>query len=171
MINTIVTKTKKAKKLINEALDKHGNKVAISCSFGKDSITLLHLALQIKKDIPIFTIMTKFKPKETFQYMKRMKYHWNLNLTVYQSEFIVPANLYKTNPNKCCRLLKVEPVKRGVKNLDGWISGLRNTEGRTRNNHKEIETKGKLIKYNPLLEWTELDIWRYLAIKVIFIPF
>jgi len=165
MINTIVTKTKKAKKLIKKALDKHGDKVALSCSFGKDSITLVHLALQVKKDFPIFTVMTKFKPLETFEYMSKMKELWNLNLKVYYSETPIAPNLYKTNPNKCCRILKVKPTEEAVKNLDGWITGLRNTEGRTRKDYKKIEKKGKLIKYNPLLEWTELDIWRYLAIN------
>ena len=165
MTNTIVTKTKKAKKLIRKALSEHEDKVAISCSFGKDSIVLVHLALQVKSNFPIFTVMTKFKPKETFKYMEKMQKLWNLSLTTYQSQINVASDLYKTDPNKCCRLLKVEPTKEAVKNLDGWIAGLRNTEGRTRKNYKEVEKKGKLIKYNPILEWTELDIWRYLAIN------
>ena len=73
MTNTIATKTKQAKKLIKKALDEHQEKIAISCSFGKDSIVLIHLALQVKKDFPIFAIMTKFKPKETFEYMEKIK--------------------------------------------------------------------------------------------------
>ena len=43
--------------------------------------------------------------------------------------------------------------------MDAWFSGLRKTEGRTRKNYEEIEKKGNLIKINPILEWTELDIW------------
>ncbi len=165
MTNTIATKTKQAKKLIKKALDEHQEKIAISCSFGKDSIVLIHLALQVKKDFPIFAIMTKFKPKETFEYMEKIKKLWNLNLTVYKSEADIVNNLYKTDPNKCCQILKVEPTKEAVKNLDGWVTGLRNTEGRTRKNYHEVEKKGALIKYNPILEWTELDIWKYLAVN------
>lgn len=167
MINTIATKAEKAKKLIKEALDKHQEKVAVACSFGKDSITLVHLAIQVKKDFPIFAVMTKFKPPETFEYMEEMKKLWNLNLTVYQSKVDVAPDLYKTDPDECCRILKVEPTKEAVKNLDAWIAGLRNTEGKIRKDYQEIQTKGRLLKYNPILEWTEVDIWRYIAIKQI----
>lgn len=166
-ISTIVTKSNQAKALIKKALKKHGNKVVVACSFGKDSITLAHLALQVKKDIPIFTVLTKYKPKETFVYLDKMKKLWNLNLKVYQSDEDVDPKLYKTDPNKCCTILKVEPTKRAVRDYDAWICGLRNTEGKTRKNYKKVEKKGKLIKYNPILNWTEVDIWKYIAINQI----
>jgi phosphoadenosine phosphosulfate reductase len=62
-------------------------------------------------------------------------------------------------------MLKVEPTREAVKNLDCWISGLRNTEGRTRKDYREIERKGDLIKINPILTWTEADVWRYMAFR------
>ena len=48
--------------------------------------------------------------------------------------------------------------------MNGWITGLRNTEGRTRKDYSIIEENGSLIKYNPILSWTELDVWKYIAI-------
>ena len=51
-----------------------------------------------------------------------------------------------------------------VKDLDAWISGLRRDEGETRVGFEYIETKGNLDKVNPILDFTELDVWRYLAI-------
>lgn len=77
-------------------------------------------------------------------------------------------SLYEINPDKCCRLLKVEPTKEAVKNLDAWITGLRKTEGQTRKDYGEIEYDRSgpgLVKINPILEFTELDIWRYLAMN------
>jgi phosphoadenosine phosphosulfate reductase len=62
-------------------------------------------------------------------------------------------------------LLKVEPAKVAVKNLDAWICGLRCTEGITRGNFKEIENKGGLIKVNPILTFTEAEVWRYIATR------
>ncbi|MHA1221255.1 MAG: phosphoadenosine phosphosulfate reductase family protein, partial [Candidatus Heimdallarchaeota archaeon] len=87
------------------------------------------------------------------------------NIIEYMSKETVDPNLPKTDPDECCRILKVEPTKEAVKNLDAWICGLRNTEGRTRKDYKEIENKGGLFKINPILNWTELDIWRYIAIN------
>lgn len=166
-MDNITTKIKKAKAIIENALIKHGDKVIISCSFGKDSITVVHLALQIKKDFPIFSVLTKFKPRETFEYKDKISKLWNLNLNVYQSKQDVPPDLYKTNPDECCHILKVEPTKEALKNYDAWICGLRKTEGRTRKDYQKIEKRGSLTKYNPILDWTELDVWKYIAINQI----
>ncbi|MHA1123044.1 MAG: phosphoadenylyl-sulfate reductase [Candidatus Heimdallarchaeota archaeon] len=163
--NTIVDKIDHAKQIISDAVTKYGDKVEVACSFGKDSMVVVHLALQIKPDIRIFSVMTPFKPKETFEYKDKMIQHYNLNLVEYISKEKVDPNLPKTDPDECCRILKVEPTKEAVKDLEAWICGLRNTEGRTRKDYKEIEEKGGLFKINPILNWTELDIWRYMAIN------
>jgi phosphoadenosine phosphosulfate reductase len=165
--NTLLGKINHAKEIIADALDKYQGKIAIACSFGKDSMVVLHLAQEIQSDIPIFTVMTPFKPKETFEYKDKMIEHYNLNITEYMSDEPVDMTLPKRDPDECCRIYKVNPTKRAVKNLDAWICGLRNTEGRTRKDYEEIEKKGNLIKINPILNWTELDIWRYIAINKI----
>ena len=163
--NTITGKIEHATEIISYAIEKYGDKVQVACSFGKDSMVIVHLALQVKPDVKIFTVMTPFKPIETFDYKDEMVKHYNMNIIEYMSKEKVAETLPKTNPDECCRILKVEPTKEAVKNLDAWICGLRNTEGRTRKNYQEIEEKGGLIKINPILNWTELDIWRYMAIK------
>ena len=158
----LIEKIEHSLKLIKEAIGKYP-RIAVACSFGKDSVVIVHLARRIKEDIPIFTVMTRFKPKETFEYKDLITRSWNLNLREYSSKAEIPEKLYKTDPDECCRILKVEPTKEAVKDLDCWICGLRNTEGRTREDYKEIEIKGNLVKLNPILSWTELDIWKYIA--------
>ncbi len=157
-----------SKEVIRECLNRY-DKVAVACSFGKDSMVVVHLAIQIKPDIPIFTIMTPYKPKETFEYKNKMIKLWNLNITEYRSKKDVPKGLWKTLPDECCRILKVEPTKEAVKDLDAWITGLRSTEGRTRTEYQEWELKGGLMKVNPILYWTEADTWRYLAVHQILV--
>ncbi len=74
-----------------------------------------------------------------------------------------PLPLYKTAPSLCCDLLKTEPTKEAVKDLDAWVCGLRNTEGRTRKDYKEVEARGQgLVKINPILIFTESDVWEYM---------
>ncbi len=73
--------------------------------------------------------------------------------------------IYEVEPDECCRLLKVEPTKVAVTGLEAWITGLRNTEGRTREDYQEIENKGGLIKINPILTFTEAEVWRYIATR------
>ncbi|MBU0471272.1 MAG: phosphoadenylyl-sulfate reductase [Nanoarchaeota archaeon] len=158
-----------SRELIKESLAKY-EKIAVACSFGKDSVVILHLALSIKPNIPVFTVMTPFKPKETFEYKDYLTQLWNINLTEYFQEDDIGAEnqkLWATNPEKCCDYFKVRPTREAVKYLDAWICGLRNTEGPTRQDYQEVEYKGDLVKINPILTWTELDIWKYIAFNSI----
>ena len=187
-------KIKHAKELIEYAVINYPM-VAVACSFGKDSMVTIHLAREVDPNIKVFSVMTLYKPKETFEYLKLMNVRWNLNTTVYMVADSIPhalqgdslevrllhtaefnkeasrlktstgKELYEVDPDECCRLLKVEPTKVAMKNLDAWICGLRNTEGRTREDYQEIENKGGLIKINPILTFTEAEIWRYIATR------
>jgi len=187
-------KVNHAKELIRQTIEQY-NRVAIACSFGKDSMTIVHLAKQVDPTIKVFSIMTVYKPKETFEYLYFTNRKMNLNTTVYivaptipeelQDKFLKVVKLpyeefnrkareiesqtsmpiYQANPDECCHLLKVEPTKVAVKDLDAWICGLRSTEGRTRTNYQEVEDKGGLIKVNPILTWTEAEVWRYIATR------
>ncbi|MHA2366397.1 MAG: phosphoadenylyl-sulfate reductase [Candidatus Hodarchaeales archaeon] len=167
ILNTLPNKIALAKKIIKDALELYGDKIAVACSFGKDSMVVVHIAQQIKPDVKIFSVMTPFKPKETFDYRDKVVSQYKMNITEFMSKIPVGPNLPKTDPDECCRILKVDPTKDAVKNLDAWVCGLRNTEGRTRKNYELIEEKGELVKINPILNWTELDIWRYMAINQI----
>ncbi len=187
-------KIEHAKKLIGEAIRDYP-KIAVACSFGKDSMVVTHIAREVDPSIKIFSVMTIYKPRETFDYLKLMNKKMNLRTTVYIVADSVPQALrgdsleivllpteefnqktsqleanngrkiYEVDPDECCRLLKVDPTKIAVSNLDAWITGLRCTEGRTRVDYQEIEEKGGLIKINPILTFTEAEIWRYMSTR------
>lgn len=167
-------------------------RVAVACSFGKDSMVTVHLAREVDPYIPVFSIMTPYKPRETFEYLVRMDRQMNLGVTVFMVADRIPdllqdadlevkllptdsyhqiaarvrqetgREMYEVDPDECCRLLKVEPTTVAVRDLDAWITGLRNTEGRTREDYQEIEKKGELVKINPILAFTEADVFQYL---------
>ena len=187
-------KVKHAKELIAESIIKYP-KIAVACSFGKDSMVAIHLAREVDPNIKVFSVMTQYKPRETFEYLRLMNEKMELRTTVYIVADDIPeilkgdslevmllptaefkqatseiesgngARIYTADPDECCRLLKVEPTKLAVSNLDAWITGLRNTEGRTRVDYQEVEEKGGLIKINPILTFTETDIWKYMATR------
>ena len=135
---------KDALDFIRQKLDEYDDKIAATSSFGKDSICLLHLVLQIKPDIPVLWVRTPFKPKETLELADQVTKDWKLNLKIVESdkvhdrnfleEVVIKPNLPKTNPELCCQIFKVEPLMRTVNemNLDAWFSGLRRTESEKR---------------------------------------
>ena len=160
-------KVKQAEGMIAEA-QKRFPKIAVACSFGKDSMVVLHLALKVDPMFPVFSVMTPFKPRETYAYKQKMAQVWRLNLKTYCDPIVGEGfDLYFTDPDACCQIYKVEQTRKAVKDLDAWITGLRRTEGRTRTDYEFEEDKGGLIKLNPILDFTELDVWRYLAVNEI----
>ena len=167
---TFVEKVNEATRLIEKYYKKYN--IAVASSFGKDSMVVLHMALEVDPNFPVFSVMTPFKPKETLRYKARIEQAWNLNIKTYQRELnplhLRPEDvpLYEVDPDGCCNYYKVEPTKEAIEDmeLDAWITGLRRTEGRTRTDYQYEEDKGGLIKINPILDFTELDVWRYLSI-------
>jgi phosphoadenosine phosphosulfate reductase len=138
-------------------------KITLAVSWGKDSIVMLHLARLIKPDIDLFTVLTPFKPKETFEFKDMVIRDWGLTMREFRSEEEVDPGLHKTDPDKCCEILKVVPTKQALEGYDAWITGLRCTEGRTRTDYEEVERYDTITKINPILQWTEADVWKYTA--------
>jgi phosphoadenosine phosphosulfate reductase len=164
---TFLEKIKIAEKLIKESIKKYP-KIAAACSFGKDSMVLIHLAQSVKKDIPTFTVMTPFKFKETFEYKDRMIKKYKMNIKEYKrTERKDKLTWWEADPDACCNYYKVEPTKEAVGGLDAWFAGLRRSEGNTRADLDYVVKKGNLVKINPILDFTELDVWRYLTINEI----
>ncbi|KKK59344.1 hypothetical protein LCGC14_3035340, partial [marine sediment metagenome] len=75
-------KVEHAKNLIEDAVRNH-QRIAVACSFGKDSMVTIHLAREVDPNIKIFSIMTPYKPGETLDYLKKMNKRMNLGATVY----------------------------------------------------------------------------------------
>ncbi len=193
-MRTLKDKISNSRQVIGDAIAKY-KRIAVACSFGKDSMVTVHLARSVEPKMPVFSVMTVYKPKETLEYLVDMNKKMNLDVSVYMVADDVPdvfkrdniktvllptrefgeyssdvrketgLNIYEINPDECCRLLKVEPIKYAIQEmqLEVWISGLRNTEGHTREFLKEIEEDKDPVKINPILQFTELDVWKYLA--------
>ncbi len=152
--------------LIREAYQEYGDRLVVANSLGKDSVAVWHLAKRVSPDIRGFIVTTRFKPKETVGFMDMMVTRYP-ELKVYKNDEPIPDKLYETDPDRCCVILKVEPTRQAIEemNVGCWVTGLRCTEGRTRTDFQEIEERDKgLIKLNPILIWHEREVWQYLAL-------
>lgn len=162
-------KVDRALALIQEAYQEYGDEMAVANSLGKDSVVVWDLAKRVSPDIRGFIVTTRFKPAETIELMKQTVSRYP-ELKVFKNDEEIPDKLYETDPERCCDILKVQPVQQAIEemNVKCWITGLRCTEGRTRTDFQEIEERDKgLIKLNPILLWHEREIWQYIAINQI----
>ena len=153
--------------LIEQAFKVHGDGLVVANSLGKDSVAVWHLARRVNPDIRGFIVTTRFKPPETKRFMADQVAKFP-GLKVYSNEVEIPERLYETDPDRCCDLLKVEPTRRAVEemNVTCWVTGLRCTEGRTREDFLEVEERDVgLLKLNPILIWHEREVWQYLALN------
>ncbi|MDP6100210.1 MAG: phosphoadenylyl-sulfate reductase [Dehalococcoidia bacterium] len=152
--------------LIREAYREFGDGLVVANSLGKDSVAVWHLAKQVNPDIRGFIVTTRFKPAETVEFMGQEVTRYP-ELKVFRNDEPIPEELYLTDPDRCCDILKVEPTRRAIEEMkvDCWVTGLRCTEGRTRTDFREVEERDRgLIKLNPILLWHEREVWQYLAL-------
>ncbi|MCG8430024.1 MAG: phosphoadenylyl-sulfate reductase [Candidatus Omnitrophica bacterium] len=159
-------KVERSKALIAEAYERFGETMVVANSLGKDSVAVWDLVKKVNPRIRGFIVTTRFKPPETVAFMHETVARYP-ELKVYKNDAVIPDKLYATDPDQCCDILKVEPVKRAIEemNVRCWVTGLRCTEGRTRTDFREVEERDQgLIKLNPILIWKEREVWQYLAL-------
>lgn len=159
-------KIERSKELIREAYKHYGDALVVANSLGKDSVAVWDLAKKVSPKIRGFIVTTRYKPQETVDFMNETIRRYP-ELRIYKNDIAIQDRLYENNPDRCCEILKVEPVKRAIEEMQikCWVTGLRCTEGRTRTDYKEVEERDKgLIKLNPILIWKEREVWQYLAI-------
>ena len=75
------------------------------------------------------------------------------------------ARLYERNPDQCCALRKVLPLRAALKSYSAWASGLRRDESPTRSEVAVVEwdEQRSMVKLNPIAAWTQADVDTYIA--------
>jgi phosphoadenosine phosphosulfate reductase len=145
----------------------------VTSSFQSECVVLVHLLLQRRPDIPVLFLETGYHFPETIEYRDRIARDWNLNLINLEAKQSVAEQeaqfgiLHQTDPSKCCRLRKVEPLFAGLEAYDAWFTALRRDQSPTRANLQHVElfklpTGTVLRKIAPLAEWTARDVYQYM---------
>lgn len=144
-------------------------RICVAASFGKDSVTLLHMLRDIKPGIDVVYLDTGYDFPETLAFIQALRAEWGLNIKEYgpplgveEQEQHFGADLYKTDPDRCCGIRKVEPMARALEGYDAWITGLRRDETEFRKHIQVVEVQDGIQKVNPLANWTEEDVWGYI---------
>ena len=152
----------------------------ISISFsGAEDVILIDLALAIRKEIQVFCLDTGRLHPETYRYIEQVRKHYGIEIEVLSpnrellDDFVKTKGLfsfYEDGHSECCGIRKVEPLRRKLANVDAWITGQRKDQSLdTRADIPEVQidsafstSEHRLIKFNPLLNWTSAQVWDYI---------
>ena len=156
-------------------ISEFGNKMAFSSSLGLEDQVLTDMMVKINKNPNIFTLDTGRLFPETYNLIDKTNMRYGIKIRVYFPDFrkveemvsVNGINLFYDSIEKrkiCCRLRKLEPLSRAFTGLEAWICGLRREQSVTRQDMKLVEWDeiNGLIKINPLINWTEQQIWDYI---------
>jgi phosphoadenosine phosphosulfate reductase len=146
-------------------------RLALATGFGPEGIVLMHLASQVAPATTVFYLDTGLLFAETHQLRVELSERLGLTFTRVASQLSLARQqaacgpeLWRRNPDLCCRLRKVEPLRCFLASQRAWISGIRRDQTRQRANAAIVEwdRANGLVKINPLAGWTSEQVWRYL---------
>ena len=161
-----------AEAIIERALAEQEGAACITCSFQAGGMVVLDLLRKQVPRIPVLFVDTGYHFAETYAFRDRIAKLWDLNLVNVTSKLSVPEQeskfgiLNQTDPDRCCRMRKVEPLHAGLQAFDIWFTGLRREQSSSRKDVRAIENhrlpSGKVLtKVNPIAAWTERQVWVY----------
>lgn len=152
--------------------DQFGQKeIALACSFGSEDVALVDMVSKLRPGARVFYLDTNVLFPETYTLIEQMKAKYDVSyeqvlplLTLEEQAAQHGDELWKSDPDACCGIRKVEPLKRILGTVSAWITGIRREQAPTRANAKVIEWDAKfgLVKLNPLAAWKEKDVWSYI---------
>jgi phosphoadenosine phosphosulfate reductase len=165
---------KSTQEVISYFLTKFKN-VALSSSLAAEDQVLTDVILKQDKNATIFTLDTGRLHPETYDVMDATNLKYGVKIDVFFPLNEKVQELYQTqgvngqyesieNRKTCCNIRKIEPLKRALKDVDVWITGLRAAQSVTRVDMPLVEwdENFKVIKVNPLINWSEKNVWDYI---------
>jgi phosphoadenosine phosphosulfate reductase len=166
--------TATAEQRVQWAVERYGDRLAMTTSFGVQSAVMLHLVTRIVPAIPVIFIDTGYLFPETYRFARELTQKLNLNLKRYVPAMTAAEQeaLYGKQweqgldgLKRYNQINKVEPMNRAVGELGltAWLAGLRRSQSSTRENLKVLQQQNKVAKIHPILDWDNRQVHRYLT--------
>lgn len=156
--------------LLESGLDR----IAVASSFQAETTVLMDMAVRVKPDVPILFLQTGFHFAETLAFKEQLTERLGLSVMELLGDHTVESQaeefgerLYERDPGRCCEVNKVIPLRRALRNLDAWVTGMRRDSSPTRADapimeQYELEPGKTLVKFNPMANWGRREVWAYL---------
>jgi phosphoadenosine phosphosulfate reductase len=162
--------------ILRWAWERFGTRAAIGTSFQGAGLVMMHLAGQHQLRFPVFTLDTGLLFEETAELKHRLETFLGTriesltpDLTVEEQADVHGAELWRREPDLCCTIRKVLPLRDRLEGLDCWITGLRRDQSASREGvgilelYTLDEQRGHdILKLNPMAAWSREAVWNYI---------
>jgi phosphoadenosine phosphosulfate reductase len=169
-----------AEEILSFFLHQYKGKIVQAASMGAEDQVLTHMICAIDKSTRIITLDTGRLFQETYDLIAETNTHFGINIKIYFPDNIKVEEMIKEkginlfygsveNRKLCCGIRKNEPLKMALQGMGAWICGLRKDQTVARFHNKVVEWDDQhgLIKINPLINWTEKQVWNYIREHII----
>ena len=157
--------------ILSWASNQYASKLTFATGFGPEGCVLIDLIGRQKLPIDIFTLDTGLLFEETHELWQRLEAKYKLRIRSVKPVQSVDAQaetygdlLWNREPDRCCELRKVIPLRKELANVDAWITAIRRDQTEQRKNALTLEWDAKftIAKINPLVKWTKKDVWSHI---------
>jgi phosphoadenosine phosphosulfate reductase len=161
--------------ILRWAIEEAGfDRIGVASAFQAEGTVVMHMATEIRRDIPVLFLQTGFHFAETLAFKQQLTERLNLNVIDLVGDFTVESQretfgdrLYERDPARCCDINKVQPMFRALRDLDAWVTAFRRDSAPSRANapivdRYDLEPGLPIVKINPVATWSRKQVWRYL---------
>lgn len=148
-----------------------GPKLTFATGFGAEGCVLIDLIARAELPIDVFTLDTGVLFPETYALWRALETRYAITIRAVRPAQTIDAQalthgpgLWERDPDRCCELRKVAPLRAALSGFEGWITAIRREQTPDRAHAKVVEpdrTFG-LLKINPLVAWTHDDVWAHI---------
>ncbi len=148
--------------------------IVLASAFQAEGTCVMHMATQVRPDVPVLFLETGFHFAETLAFKERLTSMLDLHVVDLVGEHTVESQtvefgprLYERAPDRCCEINKVQPMLEALRGRDAWVTAFRRDSSPTRGHapildRYELEPGRWIVKVNPVVNWTRRDTWVYL---------
>jgi phosphoadenosine phosphosulfate reductase len=157
--------------ILRWAVEQYFPRITMATAFGAEGCAIIHMLAEIRTDVHIFNLETGYQFPETLETRQRLMDRYGIDVKLVQSATSVAemerqhgGPIYDRDPNLCCQIRKVVPLRRALEGFDAWISAIRRDQTPDRADSQVLEWDAKfgLVKVNPLAAWTKKDVWSFI---------
>ena len=161
---------KGAREALEWAFETFHPSLYIACSFQKTSSVVIDIATKIAPDARFFYLDTDVLFEETYETRDRLAEHYGIeferyhNITIEEQARRYGDELWKRDPDSCCGIRKVEPMRDALSSVETWVSGIRREDSQHRSHAPKFawDKRFGLWKLNPIADWTQEQVWDYI---------